>query len=77
MANVTLVNKSKVAPFVQWLWQSNALRKVGLGLLGVLAFLLLWQMLSSSGILKLPAPTKVVAETKELMLNPFPPLGVG
>jgi nitrate/nitrite transport system permease protein len=73
MANVTLVNKSKVAPFVQWLWQSNALRKVGLGLLGVLAFLLLWQMLSSSGILKLPAPTKVVAETKELMLNPFPP----
>ncbi len=71
MANATSVRKNKVASLVQWVWQSNAVRKIGLGLLGVLLFLLLWQMLSSTGILKLPAPTKVVAETKELILNPF------
>jgi len=71
MANATAVKKNKTALVWQWLWQSNVLRKVGLGLLGVMAFLLLWQMLSSTGVLKLPAPTKVVADTKELILNPF------
>ncbi len=50
---------------------SPATRKVGLGLLGVLVFLLLWQLLSNTGVLKLPAPTKVVTDTRELILNPF------
>lgn len=71
MANSISLKKNKTASFMQWLLKCKAVRKIGLGLLGVLAFLLLWQMLSSTGVLKLPAPTKVVADTKELILNPF------
>ncbi|MEN9258304.1 MAG: hypothetical protein Q6L55_06195 [Gloeomargarita sp. SRBZ-1_bins_9] len=46
-------------------------RKVGLGLVGVLVFLAVWQMLVATGLLKLPAPTRVFADTRELILHPF------
>lgn len=72
MANAISGKKKHKAPaFVQWLFNSQAVCKIGLGMLGVLAFLLVWQMLSSTGVLRLPAPTKVVADTKELILDPF------
>jgi len=71
MANATAVKKNKTALVWQWLWQSNVLRKVGLGLLGVLAFLLLWQVLSKTSLLKLPAPSEVIADTKKLIFHPF------
>lgn len=61
---------SKTA-WLKRLLSSPVVKKTVLGLLGMLAFLLVWQFLSSSGVLKLPTPTKVVADTKELILNPF------
>jgi len=71
MTNILTKKNKPAGAFVQWLMKSKAVRKVGLGLMGVVAFLLLWQMLSSTGVLKLPAPDKVVTDTKELILNPF------
>ncbi|MEN9249517.1 MAG: nitrate ABC transporter permease [Gloeomargarita sp. GMQP_bins_120] len=52
-------------------WQHPWVRKVGLGLVGVLVFLAVWQMLVATGLLKLPAPTRVFADTRELILHPF------
>lgn len=46
-------------------------RKIGLGLVGILTFILVWQMLCATGILKLPSPVTVFTETKELIFNPF------
>ncbi len=66
-----LTNKRNKAALLKWLLSSPVVRKVALGLLGVLAFLLVWQMFSTAGMLKLPAPSKVVADTRELILNPF------
>jgi len=71
MANVLTGKRKGVPAFILWMGKSQAIRKVGLGLLGVVVFLLLWQLLSSNGILKLPTPTKVVSDTKELILEPF------
>jgi bicarbonate transport system permease protein len=57
---------------LQNLWQkiqSNVYPPV----LGILVFLILWQLFSSSGLTKLPGPLSIVtdARTRELLLYPF------
>ncbi|MDX2270386.1 MAG: nitrate ABC transporter permease [Cyanobacteriota bacterium] len=46
-------------------------------LLGILGFLLIWQLFSSSGLTRLPGPASIVLEerTRELLLYPFYDLG--
>ncbi|MCS6960193.1 MAG: nitrate ABC transporter permease [Pseudanabaenaceae cyanobacterium SKYGB_i_bin29] len=56
---------------LQQLAAVQVLRKLFLGLVGVALFLLIWQMLTNAGIIKLPAPTTVFEETKQLIFNPF------
>ncbi|WP_448533222.1 nitrate ABC transporter permease [Parathermosynechococcus lividus] len=46
-------------------------RKVLLGSLGVVCFLALWQLICMVGLLKLPTPLKVIADTWELITDPF------
>lgn len=71
MASVTGNRQPESGVFWQKLARSTLVRKVGLGFLGVLVFILIWQMLTVSKVLDLPAPTKVLADTKELIFNPF------
>ncbi len=53
-------------------WQKNAQNWV-LPIIGLLGFLVVWQLLSSSGILRLPGPINIVSQksTRELLLYPF------
>lgn len=51
--------------------RSPLIGKVVLGSLGVLGFLILWQFVSMAGLLRLPPPSKVIADTWELIINPF------
>ncbi|MCS7031746.1 MAG: nitrate ABC transporter permease [Gloeomargarita sp. SKYG116] len=67
MASRMLVQQRRVPAWMQ----HPLVRKVGLGFVGVLLFLLVWQLLVLLGLLKLPAPTQVFADTRELILHPF------
>ena len=53
-------------------WQKNAQNWV-LPILGLLGFLIIWQILSSIGLLKLPGPIDIISEksTRTLLLYPF------
>jgi bicarbonate transport system permease protein len=53
-------------------WQKNAQNWV-LPIMGLLGFLLVWQLLSSIGLVKLPGPWDIMAEksTRNLLLYPF------
>jgi bicarbonate transport system permease protein len=53
-------------------WQKNAQNWI-LPIIGLLGFLAVWQLLSSSGILRLPGPVNIVSQksTRELLLYPF------
>ncbi|HIK38156.1 MAG: nitrate ABC transporter permease [Geminocystis sp.] len=58
----------------RWLKLLKALpvfRKVTMGCLGVLCFLTIWQFLCIVGLLKLPTPLRVIADTWDLIVNPF------
>lgn len=46
-------------------------RKIVLGSLGVLCFSALWQLICMVGLLKLPTPLKVIADTWDLIIDPF------
>lgn len=53
-------------------WRKNA-QAWTLPIIGILGFLLVWQLLSSVGLLKLPSPFDILAEksTRNLLLYPF------
>ncbi len=53
-------------------WQKNAQNWV-LPIIGLLGFLLIWQFLSSVGLLKLPSPFDILSEksTRDLLFYPF------
>lgn len=53
-------------------WQKNA-QNWALPVIGLLGFLLLWQILSGIGLLKLPSPMNILLEksTRNLLLYPF------
>ncbi len=58
----------------RWLKRLQGLpvvRKIVLGSLGVLCFLALWQFICMAGLLKLPTPLKVIADTWDLIIDPF------
>nr|WP_226972055.1 MULTISPECIES: nitrate ABC transporter permease [unclassified Thermosynechococcus] len=46
-------------------------RKVVLGSLGVLCFLVIWQFVCMAGLLRLPTPLTVITETWGLIVDPF------
>lgn len=53
-------------------WQKNA-RNWTLPIMGLLGFLILWQILSGIGLLKLPSPINILSEksTRDLLFYPF------
>ena len=53
-------------------WQKNA-QNWALPIMGLLGFLILWQILSGTGLLKLPSPINILSEksTRNLLLYPF------
>jgi bicarbonate transport system permease protein len=53
-------------------WQKNA-QNWALPIIGLLGFLLVWQVLSATGLLKLPSPFDIIYEknTRNLLLYPF------
>jgi bicarbonate transport system permease protein len=57
---------------LQKLWQEKG-SEFALPLIGILGFLLIWQILSSSGITRLPAPSSLFTDkrTRDLLFYPF------
>jgi len=53
-------------------WQKNA-QNWALPIIGILGFLIVWQILSSIGLVKLPGPIDIISEksTRNLLLYPF------
>ena len=53
-------------------WQKNA-QNWALPIIGILGFLIVWQIVSSIGLVKLPSPTNIISEksTRNLLLYPF------
>jgi len=53
-------------------WQKNA-QNWALPIIGILGFLIVWQILSSIGLVKLPGPINIISEksTRNLLLYPF------
>ncbi|GBO54224.1 bicarbonate transport system permease protein [Pseudanabaena sp. lw0831] len=53
-------------------WQKNA-QNWALPIVGILGFLIVWQILSSIGLVKLPSPINIISEksTRNLLLYPF------
>lgn len=65
-------NTGTMPGFLQSFWQKQG-RNILPPLIGVSAFLLIWQVLSTTGITKLPAPTTLFTnqQTRELLMYPF------
>jgi len=57
--------------WVKRLQGSPLWRKIMLGSVGVLCFLALWQLISMVGLLRLPTPVQVIADTWDLIIDPF------
>ncbi|XFA72852.1 nitrate ABC transporter permease [Thermosynechococcaceae cyanobacterium Okahandja] len=57
--------------WVKRLQGSPLWRKIILGSVGVLCFLALWQLISMVGLLRLPTPLQVIADTWDLIIDPF------
>lgn len=68
--------RSNFADSARTFWKKQG-RDIMLPLIGVLVFLVVWQLLSSTGITRLPGPLSLVTEqrTRELLLYPFYDLG--
>lgn len=72
----TRVNRSNATGMVQDFWKKQS-KNIVLPLIGVLSFLVIWQLLASSGITRLPGPLSLVTDqrTRELLMYPFFDLG--
>ncbi|URR35505.1 nitrate ABC transporter permease [Thermosynechococcus sp. HN-54] len=57
--------------WLKGLKRSQVFRKVILGGVGVLCFLVIWQFVCMAGLLRLPAPLTVITDTWELIIDPF------
>jgi bicarbonate transport system permease protein len=75
MAVSTLPRKQS-SGFLQAFWKKYS-KEIIPPLLGIVGFLLIWQLFSSSGLVKLPGPLDIVNEprTRILLLYPFFDLG--
>jgi bicarbonate transport system permease protein len=67
----TRPRRTNSATPIQKFWKKY--NNILLPIVGVLGFLIIWQMLSSSGITKLPGPLSLVTEprTREMLMYPF------
>lgn len=72
----TRVARSNVTGVVQNFWKKQS-KNILPPLFGVLSFLIIWQLISSSGITRLPGPLSLVTDqrTRELLMYPFFDLG--
>jgi len=70
------INRSHATSKVQTFWKKQS-KNILLPLIGVLSFLVIWQMFASSGITRLPGPLSLVTDqrTRELLMYPFFDLG--
>ncbi len=76
MAVSTLRRKNASSGFFQTFWKKYS-KEIIPPILGILGFLIIWQLFASSGLTKLPGPIGVVTEprTRNLLLYPFMDLG--
>lgn len=63
--------QSRRRRWLKHLKKSAMFRKVVLGSLGVLCFLVIWQFVCMAGLLRLPTPLTVITETWGLIVDPF------
>ncbi|WAL60065.1 nitrate ABC transporter permease [Thermocoleostomius sinensis] len=70
------VRRTSSANSLQTWWKKNAGNIIP-PVLGILGFLLLWQLISSSGLTRLPGPLSLITDqrTRELLFYPFFDLG--
>lgn len=75
-ANTRARKKTRTSNPIASFWQKNS-QDIILPILGVLGFLTIWQLLSWTGITRLPGPLSVWTDerTRELLLYPFYDLG--
>ncbi|MEM7761464.1 MAG: nitrate ABC transporter permease [Cyanobacteria bacterium P01_A01_bin.40] len=73
MTTNTRINNQRKKPSQISSWWSKNSQSVLPPLIGVLGFLLVWQLFSSSGLTRLPGPLSVWTDerTRELLLYPF------
>jgi bicarbonate transport system permease protein len=76
MAVSTLRRKNASSGFFQTFWKKYS-KEIIPPILGILGFLIIWQLFASSGLTKLPGPIGVVTEprTRDLLMYPFMDLG--
>jgi bicarbonate transport system permease protein len=76
MAVSTLRRKNASSGFFQSFWKKYS-KEIIPPILGILGFLIIWQLFASSGLTKLPGPIGVVTEprTRDLLMYPFMDLG--
>lgn len=63
---------TNVSDSLKSFWQKNG-ENIFLPLIGVIAFIAIWQLISMSGITKLPPPSSIITDknTRTLLLYPF------
>jgi bicarbonate transport system permease protein len=66
------INKNNQTNFISSFWKKNS-KDIIPPILGILGFLIIWQLLSSLGLTKLPGPLSIWTDerTRELLLYPF------
>lgn len=68
-----VAQSQRLSPTLFQLWWQKYASQVLPPLIGIVAFLALWQAVSSSGLTRLPAPSTLFTDedTRTLLLNPF------
>lgn len=66
------INKNNRDNFISGFWKKNS-KDIIPPILGILGFVIIWQLLSSLGLTKLPGPLSIWTDerTRELLLYPF------
>jgi nitrate/nitrite transport system permease protein len=63
--------RSTASPIAKFLKSAGQSRKVMLGLIGVFAVLVFWEIVCLVGLVPLPSPTQVLSDTWPLIVDPF------
>jgi bicarbonate transport system permease protein len=76
MAVSTLRRKNASSGFFQTFWKKYS-KEIIPPIIGILGFLIIWQLFASSGLTRLPGPIDIVTEprTRDLIKYPFMDLG--
>jgi bicarbonate transport system permease protein len=72
MTTTRRINRNNRDNFISAYWKKNS-QDIVLPILGILGFLIIWQFLSSTGLIKLAGPLSIWTDerTRELLLYPF------